>query len=176
MEISIINGNYSGGVVFLAKDTGRCLLQLRNSDKRFKHTWGFWGGILEGTETPYECIQRELEEEIGFVPELQKLDPIDVFQSKPKYASVVNLIGKTNFSDLASLSSGARLILGNDTGPMHLLVACSNEKIPKFVLFGGASDPTLCAPIGNNVTIIKENNINNIISKNVKNLINKKKL
>ena len=103
-------------------------------------------------------------------------DEIDVFQSKPKYASVVNLIGKTNFSDLASLSSGARLILGNDTGPMHLFVACSNEKIPKFVLFGGASDPRLCAPIGNNVTIIKENNINNITSKNVKNLINKKKL
>ena len=51
----------AAGVVFLAKDTGRCLLQLRNSDKRFKHTWGFWGGILEGTETPYECIRRELE-------------------------------------------------------------------------------------------------------------------
>jgi len=31
----------AAGVVFLAKDTGRCLLQLRNSDKRFKNTWGF---------------------------------------------------------------------------------------------------------------------------------------
>ena len=28
----------AAGVVFLAKDTGRCLLQLRNSDKRFKNT------------------------------------------------------------------------------------------------------------------------------------------
>jgi|TARA_B110000503_G_scaffold100673_1_gene150590 ADP-ribose pyrophosphatase YjhB (NUDIX family) len=72
----------AAGVVFLAKDTGRCMLQLREGNKRFNHTWGFWGGIMERGETPYKCIQRELEEEIGMVPELQKLNPIDVYQSK----------------------------------------------------------------------------------------------
>ena len=60
-------GISAAGVLFLAKDTGRCLFQLRNSDKRQKHTWGFWGGIIENNESPYECIQRELVEEIGFV-------------------------------------------------------------------------------------------------------------
>ena len=74
----------AAGVLFLARDTGRCLLQLRNSDKRFKHTWGFWGGIIENGETPFECIQREVEEEIGFVPDLQKLNPIDIYQSRNK--------------------------------------------------------------------------------------------
>ena len=74
----------AAGVVFLAKDTGRCLLQLREGTKRFNHTWGFWGGIIEKGETPFECIQRELDEEIGFIPELQKLNPIDVYQSKDK--------------------------------------------------------------------------------------------
>ena len=59
---------------------------------------------------------------------------------------------------------------------MHLLVACSNDKIAKVVLFGGASNPKLCAPIGKNVTIVKENNINDIKPENIKNLINKKKL
>ena len=59
---------------------------------------------------------------------------------------------------------------------MHLLVACSNEKIAKVVLFGGASDPTLCAPIGKNVMIVKENNIKDIMIEKVKNLINEKKL
>jgi len=59
---------------------------------------------------------------------------------------------------------------------MHLLVACSNDKIAKVVLFGGASDPTLCAPIGKNVIIIKENNIKDIMTEKIKNLINKKKL
>jgi len=74
----------AAGVVFLAKDTGRCMLQLREGNKRFNHTWGFWGGIIEKGETPFEALQREVEEEIGFVPELQKLNPIDVYQSKDK--------------------------------------------------------------------------------------------
>lgn len=74
----------AAGVVFLALDTGRCLLQLRNSDKKFNHTWGFWGGIIEKGETPYECIMREVDEELGIVPELQKLNPIDVYQSNDK--------------------------------------------------------------------------------------------
>ena len=74
----------AAGVLFLAKDTGRCLFQLRKAEKRFKNTWGFWGGTLKKNETPYECINRELKEEIGFVPELQKLNPIDVYQSKDK--------------------------------------------------------------------------------------------
>ena len=56
------------GVLFLSKDTGRCLFQLGNSDKRHKDCWGFWGGMMEGNETPYECIQRELSEEIDLVP------------------------------------------------------------------------------------------------------------
>ena len=103
-------------------------------------------------------------------------DEKDILQNKQKYHSVVNLIGKTNYSDLAYLSSRAKLILGNDTGPMHLLVACGNDKIAKIVIFGGASDPTLCAPIGKNVLIVKENNINDIMSEKIKNLINKKKL
>ena len=103
-------------------------------------------------------------------------DEINIFQNKQKYHSVVNLIGKTKYSDLAYLSSRAKLILGNDTGPMHLLIACSNDKIAKIVLFGRASDPTLCAPIGKNVIIVKENNIKDIMTENIKNLINKKKL
>ena len=34
-------GVTGAGVLFLALDTGRCLFQLRNSDKRHKNTWGF---------------------------------------------------------------------------------------------------------------------------------------
>ena len=70
----------AAGVLFLSKDTGRCLLQLRNSDKKYKHTWGFFGGIVERGETPFEALKRELEEEIGFMPALEKLNPIDVYQ------------------------------------------------------------------------------------------------
>ena len=59
---------------------------------------------------------------------------------------------------------------------MHLLVSCSDDKIAKLVLVGGDSDPKLCAPVGKNVIIIEENNINAIKPENIKNLIKKKKL
>jgi 8-oxo-dGTP pyrophosphatase MutT (NUDIX family) len=97
------------GVLFLALDTGRCLFQLRNSDKRQKNTWGFWGGMMEGSESPFECIQRELIEEIGIVPELQKLNPIDVYQSNDKkfmYYSFVYVVASEFIPTLNKESSG----------------------------------------------------------------------
>lgn len=113
----------AAGVVFLAKDTGRCLLQLRNSDKQFKNTWGFWGGIMEGSETPYECIQRELTEEIGFVPELTKLNPIDVYQSRDQnfyYYSFAAVVEKEFIPSLNDESAGyAWVDIGKWPQPLH---------------------------------------------------------
>lgn len=138
----------AAGVVFLAKDTGRCLLQLRNSDKRFKNTWGFWGGLIEKGETVYECIQRELTEEIGFVPELAKLNPIDVYQSKDQkfyYYSFVYVVEK-EFSPVLNgesagyawvnigvwpqpLHNGARLTLNKNGGTekLHTILSINRE-------------------------------------------------
>lgn len=122
----------AAGVVFLAKDTGRCLLQLRNSDKRFKNTWGFWGGMIEKGETPYECIQRELTEEIGFVPELTKLNPIDVYQSKDKkfyYYSFVAVVDKEFSPNLNGESAGyAWVNIGIWPQPLHQGAKITLEK------------------------------------------------
>lgn len=113
----------AAGVLFLAKDTGRCLFQLRNSDKRFHHTWGFWGGIIEKGETPFECIERELEEEIGLIPVLQKLNPIDVYQSKDKnfyYYSFVYVVDKEFSPKLNDESAGyAWVDIGAWPKPLH---------------------------------------------------------
>lgn len=113
----------AAGVVFLAKDTGRCMLQLREGNKRFNHTWGFWGGIIEKGETPYQCITRELEEEIGFVPELQKLNPIDVYQSKDKnfyYYSFAAVVEHEFFPKLNGESAGyAWVDIGVWPQPLH---------------------------------------------------------
>ncbi len=113
----------AAGVVFLAKDTGRCLLQLREGNKRFNHTWGFWGGIIEHGETPYQCIQRELDEEIGVVPELQKLNPIDVYQSKDKnfyYYSFVYVVEEEFMPPINEESCGyAWVNIGQWPKPLH---------------------------------------------------------
>jgi ADP-heptose:LPS heptosyltransferase len=55
----------------------------------------------------------------------------------------LNLIGQTNFFELAAVIARASLAIGNDTGPMHLAGALG---IPSVVLFSGASDPALTAP------------------------------
>lgn len=113
----------AAGVVFLAKDTGRCMLQLREGNKRFNHTWGFWGGMIEDKESPYECIQRELTEEIGFIPELKKLNPIDVYQSKDKnfyYYSFVYVVEEEFSPVLNGESAGyAWVDVGVWPRPLH---------------------------------------------------------
>ena len=57
---------------------------------------------------------------------------------------------------------------------IKFLIEESLFKISKIVLFGKASDPKLCAPIGKNVMIVKENDIKNIMPKSIKKLINEK--
>ena len=57
----------------------------------------------------------------------------------------INLVGKTDFLQIASLAGHARLAIGNDTGPMHLAGAAG---CPSLVLFSDESDPRRCAPRG----------------------------
>ncbi|MDA9047925.1 NUDIX hydrolase [Hellea sp.] len=117
------DGIAGAGVIILARDTGRCLFQLRNSDKRHKNTWGFWGGMIDNGESPFECIQRELKEEIGFVPALQKLNPIDIYQSKNKhfmYYSFVYVVDHEFVPTLNGESSGyAWVDIGKWPKPLH---------------------------------------------------------
>lgn len=64
----------------------------------------------------------------------------------------VNLAGKTDFIDIATLGRGAELALGNDTGPMHILAAAG---APSVVLFSSSSDPALCLPRGGRVRSLR---------------------
>ena len=55
----------------------------------------------------------------------------------------VSLVGKTSIADIASLARGAVLVVGNDTGPVHVVVASG---CPAVVLFSRDSNPDLSAP------------------------------
>ena len=74
-------------------------------------------------ETVEEALKRELEEEIGLVPELTKLNPIDVYQSKDKnfmYYSFVYVTDKEFIPTLNNESSGyAWVNIGNWPKPLH---------------------------------------------------------
>jgi len=67
-----------------------------------------------------------------------------------------NLAGHTSLEDLFLLAKGATYVIGNDTGPMHLF---SVQGCPSVVLYSHASDPTICAQRGSNVTILQRANL-----------------
>ena len=64
----------------------------------------------------------------------------------------LDLCGRTSFSEIAALARRARLAVGNDTGPMHLIAATG---CPSLVLFSAASDPARTAPVGDHVTVLR---------------------
>ena len=64
----------------------------------------------------------------------------------------LDLTGRTSFGDLVALGARALYAVGNDTGPMHLIVAGG---APATVLYSAASDPDLTAPRGARVTILR---------------------
>lgn len=70
----------------------------------------------------------------------------------------INCCNKYNIFQLAYLAQKSRVVIGNDTGPMHLFSKLGNKI---FVLFTKYSDPTICAPKGKNVFIYKEEKICN---------------
>ncbi len=69
--------------------------------------------------------------------------------------AAVDLTGRTTIADLAALGAGAALVVGNDTGPVHLAAAVG---APSVVLFSRAGVPEQAAPrgpAGEPVTILR---------------------
>lgn len=58
-------------------------------------------------------------------------------------APATDLTGTTSFQEIAVMARKAKVALGNDTGPMHLIALA---RCPSVVLFSAASDPVRTAP------------------------------
>jgi ADP-heptose:LPS heptosyltransferase len=63
----------------------------------------------------------------------------------------ISLTGKTNLHELIEVIKGARFIVSNDSGPMHIAAALN---IPVFAIFG-PTDPLRTSPYGENHTVIR---------------------
>ena len=86
------------------------------------------------------------------VQRLQELAEADVARGIASAAGALDLAGRTDFAQLAGLGARAALVVGNDTGPVHLLAATG---APTLALFSGESDPALCAPRGRRVEVMR---------------------
>lgn len=67
-----------------------------------------------------------------------------------------DLAGQTNLAEIVSLGAAARYAVGNDTGPMHLIVAAG---CAATVLYSAASDPALTQPRGRKVTVLRRDDL-----------------
>lgn len=64
-----------------------------------------------------------------------------------------SLCDQTSIADLATLGRAARLAVGNDTGPMHIIAASG---CPSVVLYSAESDPRKISPRGGHVRILQK--------------------
>jgi 8-oxo-dGTP pyrophosphatase MutT (NUDIX family) len=71
------------GALFYAKETRRVLL-LQKSHGKHTGTWGLVGGTNLQNENPWQGLQREIVEEIGFTPDIRKTIPLETFVSNDK--------------------------------------------------------------------------------------------
>lgn len=68
------------GALIYSKKTQRFLL-LQKKQGRHIGTWGLVGGTTVEGENPWQGLQREILEEIGFMPSILKTIPIETFVS-----------------------------------------------------------------------------------------------
>ena len=71
------------GALIYTLSTNRFLFLHRASGKK-SDVWGLVGGTNEGAETPWEGLKREIEEEIGQLPDIKKTLPLESFLSNDK--------------------------------------------------------------------------------------------
>jgi 8-oxo-dGTP pyrophosphatase MutT (NUDIX family) len=96
METDPINHIICSGGMFIARDTKRFLFLLRTQG-RTAGMWGFAGGKKEPNDyTPIDTLKREILEEVGDTPPIEKVVPLELFTSNDQrfhyhtYAIIVN--------------------------------------------------------------------------------------
>lgn len=114
------------GSLFISKKTGRVLLNLR-SDKTSKGgLWSIFGGMIEHGESVQKALERELTEEIGFVPDFIKAYPLDIYISLDgnfNYYTMLIIVEDEFIPDINKESDGyAWCKLGYFPKPLHQAV------------------------------------------------------
>ena len=142
MEQLLTNTNRMGvGTLIVSVKTKRVLLNLRAPHKTHAMQWALFGGMVEKEEQPKDALMRELTEEMGFVPDIEKLYPFDVYQSRDghfKYYSFVAVVMDEFIPELNVESCGYCWIdLGEWPKPMHQgarISFCNLKSIDKIKL------------------------------------------
>jgi 8-oxo-dGTP pyrophosphatase MutT (NUDIX family) len=80
------------GALIVSVKTSRVLLNMRAPHKTHALQWSLFGGMVEKNEQPKDALLRELSEEMNFIPDIEKIYPFDVYQSKDKHFKYYSFI------------------------------------------------------------------------------------
>jgi 8-oxo-dGTP pyrophosphatase MutT (NUDIX family) len=127
----------ASGCIFLSLSTGRIMLQKRSGSVTHPGTWGFFGGKSEDNERPIETLMREIEEELGMLPDIQRVVPVNKFTAPSgnfEYHSFVITVTHEFTPILNSESDGFCWIqIGKWPSPLHsgAKIQCKSKQFVK---------------------------------------------
>jgi ADP-heptose:LPS heptosyltransferase len=78
---------------------------------------------------------------------------------KANAPAVIDLCGGTTLLELAGILRRASVVIGNDTGPIHVAAAVG---APTLALFSGRSNPVWSKPPGERVNFVQKTNLNDL--------------
>jgi hypothetical protein len=111
----------SGGL-FLSKKTKRFLV-VNRAEGKTAGTWGIVGGKNEPSDqTPYDALCREITEEIGFLPQIEKIIPLEQYISKDEgfYYHTYALLVEDEFLPKLNHEHSGYAWVSNDCWPKPL--------------------------------------------------------
>lgn len=71
------------GAIIVSEESGKVLTVLRSSKESHPNTWTFAGGRVDGNESMYDALLRELKEELQLTS-IKKTTPLHRYQSRSK--------------------------------------------------------------------------------------------
>ncbi len=98
-----------------------------------------------------DCLIAQKRAKILFVGVKDEIPIINQIQNMMQ-GKAINIAGKTNITQLASILYVCNVFIGNDSGPMHLAAAVGTQTIGLY----GPSDPKRFGPIGDKCQIIQK--------------------
>ena len=110
------------GALIYTLSTNRFLF-LHRAQSRQKNVWGLAGGRNENNETAWEGLQREIQEELGSLPDIKKTIPLETFISNDenfKFHTYLCVIDEEFIPILNKEHNGyAWVSFGNWPKPLH---------------------------------------------------------
>jgi ADP-ribose pyrophosphatase YjhB (NUDIX family) len=130
----------AAGTVFLAKNTKRVLLNFRSEKSSKPNCFGFWGGKIDASESIMGGLDREIIEEVGFVPKYERIIMIDEYLSADmhfKYYSFAVIVPEEFVPHINQESQGyCWCSMGHYPKPLHpgARAILENESITKSLI------------------------------------------